>query len=128
VNVAQALETIPGLLNVLDRSPDAPPAGAYAVVSELTEGISRQQFRQQGVSSDLKELTVLVTLYGAEGSEKADLRPLWLAAKKAQDQITRSPGIPYLIGVQLGPALPPTFDADARRPMAGVRFILNYRE
>lgn len=124
----QALETIPGLQNVLDRSPDAPPDGPYAVVSELTEGVSRPLFNQRGVPSDLKELTVLVTLYGAEGSEKPDLRPLWLAAKQLRPLITRSPGIPYLIGVRLGPALPPTFDAGSRRPMAAVRFILNYRE
>ena len=124
----QALETIPGLLNVLDRSPDAPPAGVYAVVSELTEGISRPMFNQGGKPSALKELTVLATLYGAEGSEKADLRPFWLAAKAVQVKITRNPGIPYLIGVRLGPALPPTFDAGSRRPMAAVRFILNYRE
>ncbi|WP_407570730.1 hypothetical protein [Deinococcus altitudinis] len=111
-----------------DSSPNTAPATAYAVISELTEGISRPMFDQGGKPSALKEMTVLVTLYGAEGSVKADLRPVWLAVKRLQGQITSHPGIPHLIGQRLGASLPPSIDPASKRPMAGIQFILNYRE
>lgn len=128
MNLQQALETIPGL-EVFDRSPQGPPAGAYAVVSEITDGTTRQLFKgATGSPHALKELTLLATLYGPEDSEKADLRPLWLAAKAIQGKITAHPGIPRLIGVRPGPSLPPTYDGAEKRPLAAVRFVLNYGE
>jgi len=128
VNFQQALETIPGL-EVFDASPEGPPAGAYAVVSEIIEGTTRQLFRGvNGSPHALKELTLLATLYGPEGTEKADLRPIWQAAKAVQGKITTHPGITRLIGVRPGASLPPTYDRTERRAMAGVRFVLNYGE
>ena len=115
-------------LMAFDSTPNAAPATAYAVISELTEGVSRAQFDQGGKPSNLKELTVLVTLYGAESDVKADLRPIWLAVKRLQGQMTSHPGIPHLIGQRLGAGLPPSINQASKRPMAGIQFILNYRE
>ena len=130
MNVQQALETLPGLAaTVYDHTPDPQPSGLYAVVSELIEGTTRRFFSgPTGAPHSLKEMTVLITVWGAEGGDKADLRPTWLAAKALQGKITEHPGIPRLIGIRPGPAMPPTFDRDEQRVMAGVRFILNYPE
>lgn len=120
------METTVG--TAFDSTPNVAPSPVYAVISELTEGISRPMFNQNSKPSALKELTVLVTLYGAEGSVKADLRPVWLAVKRLQGQFTSHPGIPRLIGQRLGASLPPSIDPASKRPMAGIQFILNYRE
>jgi hypothetical protein len=111
-----------------DSTPNVAPASAYAVISELTEGVKTPMFDQGGVPSDIKALTVLVTLYGAEGSVKADLRPVWLAVKQLQSKVASHPGIPHLYSCRLGAALPPSIDQPSKRPLAGVQFVLTYRE
>lgn len=129
MNVYQAVQSLPALAQTTyDATPAAPPAGPYAVVSLLTEGINRQLFTDGGRPSAIKELTVLVTLWGIEGAALADLMPLWAQVKRLQGQITSHPGLASLHGVLPGPAIPPMLDRPAARPMAAVRFVLTYRE
>ncbi len=129
MNLYQLCQSVPELQHsTFDATPQPAPATAYAVISELTEADQQRLFDQGGVPHAIKEMDVLVSLWGAEGSTKADLRPIWQAVKRLQGLITSHPGIPYIRGTAQPLAIPPTIDRQARRPLAAVTFRLRFAE
>lgn len=130
MNIAQALATLlPGI--PVHESPPAPlPPTAYVVVSELTDSMERQFYgTPTGYRPQERRLTILLTLYGREGWKLADLRPHYHALKRLGDiGITTHPGLPNVLGVTPGAALPPTPDPTSKRPYAGLRLHVTYVE
>lgn len=132
MNALQALPTLLPGVKVFDRTPDSQkpaPAGPYAVISDLPGGPERQLFRQaDGHAPQVRSLPVLVTLYGAQGEELADLRTRLRLARRLPDLVTAHPGLPPLAGCSLGADVPVQWDATRQRPWAGVRLNLTYLE
>ncbi|MCY1703636.1 hypothetical protein [Deinococcus sp. SL84] len=126
MNLLQALSALPELTaplgGVYDSVPLSPPRGPYAVVSDISDVVTRQGFDHQD-----RQSTVLVTIYGAEQGTLGSLRPLWRSVRELGSAITSHPGLPPIGGCLLGPVLPPTFDPVTKRPYAGVRFLITYR-
>lgn len=136
MNVAQAitqlLPTLDPIRDIHEARPTPTPAGPYAVISTLTDGQSGATFYREsasGRSAQVRAVTLLVTLYGAEGWKLADLNDLFTPLRaELADLVTEHPGYPPLRGVTRGPVLPPTPDSDTKRPLAGVRLICTYLE
>jgi hypothetical protein len=135
VNVAQAIQalfpTIDPTRDIHEAQPEALPNGAFIVVSQLTDGATGQSFYREpnGRTGQVRELTLLISLYGAERWTLAQLSALFqpLRAQLA-DLVDEHPGYPPLRGVRRGPVLPPTPDSVTKRPLAGVRLICTYVE
>lgn len=133
MNALRLLNTLPDLrvhLNVnpvYDRPPDSPPRGPYAVVTELSEGVTRDYHAQaDGTAPREQTVTTLITLYGAEQAPLSALRTLY---RQAQDLTpTRLlDGTPVAGLAGRGPHLPVRFDPTTKRPWAAVRVTLKYR-
>ena len=126
MNLLQALSKIPKLTPslgaVYDAPPVAPPKGAYAVVSDISDVAISTALDYQD-----RQVTVLVSIYGAEGGTLGSIRPLVTRVRELYRVITSHPGFPPIAGVLLGPTLPPAFDPQTKRPFAGVRFLISYR-
>lgn len=126
MNLLQALSKLPELTPplgaVYDSPPSAPPRGAYAVVSDISDVAARTALDYQD-----RQVAVLVSLYGAEGGTLGSIRPLVTRMRELYRVITSHPGFPPIAGVTLGPTLPPVIDPVTKRPLAGVRFLISYR-
>ncbi|SMB85784.1 hypothetical protein [Deinococcus hopiensis] len=136
MNTLQALPMLarglspPVTLSVHDATPNPRPAGPYAVVTDGLDGKEFQLHAQEdGHAPQVRRLTVLVTLFAGQDQELADFRPLYHAARKLPDLVTRHPGLPPLGGISLGPcAAPRPGSSQGERPWAAVRLILTYTE
>jgi len=133
VNLLQLLNTLPELqiVNdenpVFDRPPKAPPTGLYAVVSELTEGVTREgHLEADGRQLRDQVVTTLITLYGPEEAPLAALRAL---ARTVQGLTPAHllDGTPIAGVSGRGPHLPPRFDPTTHRPWAAARIALKHR-
>lgn len=132
MNLLQALSALPELTaplgGVYDSVPLSPPRGPYAVVSDISDVVTRQGFDHQD-----RQSTVLVTIYGAapdaagQPQPLGSLRPLWRSVRELGSVITSHPGLPPIAGCTLAATLPPTHDPVTKRPYAGVRFLIPYR-
>lgn len=129
MNLLEAASTLPGLTDatVFDQTPDELPSGAYAVVSELTDGTPRTYLREaDGRVPRVRRTTTLLTLWGVPEADLADLRPTWRAAQDLADRLTRTlDGTPATVAAT-GPDVPARRDPATRRPWAAVRFTLTY--
>ncbi|MFC4428031.1 MULTISPECIES: hypothetical protein [Bacteria] len=135
MNVAQALvslfPTLDAARDIHEQRPSPVPSGAFFVVSELTDGSTGTEFYRQanGRTGQVRELTLLVTLYGQEGWKLSDLSSRFRTMRaQLPDLVDEHPGYPPLRGVRRGPVLPPTPDSLTKRPLAGVRLICTYIE
>lgn len=129
MNVQQALAVrLPGV-PLYESRPAPVPAGAYVIASELADGREQDFFRgEDGFARQERRMTLLLTLYGAQGATPTALRILFRSLKHVHDLITEHPGLPPLARrVELGPVLPPTADPNGRT-FAGVRLIVWYVE
>lgn len=126
MNLLQALSQLnelkPPLGQVLDHVPASAPRGSYAVVSDISDVATDTRMEYQD-----RQTTVLVTIYGPEGGALGNLRPLWRDVRELGSVITSHPGLPAIGSCMLGATLPPTFDPDTKRPLAGVRYLITYR-
>lgn len=136
MNAAQAItQLLPSLdptRDIHEARPTPTPAGPYAVISTLTDGQTGPDLYREsagGRSAQVRAVTLLVTLYGAEGWKLTDLNTLFSPLRASlADLVTEHPGYPPMRGVTRGAVLPPTPDSDTRRPLAAVRLICTYLE
>ncbi|WP_019584677.1 hypothetical protein [Deinococcus apachensis] len=73
-------------------------------------------------------MQVLVTVYGGQGEELADLRERMQKVRRLPDLVTAHPGLPPLAGCELGADVPVQFDPERARPWAAIRLRLTYLE
>lgn len=135
MNTAQALlHLFPGLDPVAyihEARPNPMPDDAFFVVSELTDGRAGKPLYRQpnGHKPEVRELTLLVSVYGKEGWKLENLRPLLRPVRTfLPDLVTEHPGYPPFLSVTRGLVIPPTPDSVTRRPLASVRLICRYAE
>lgn len=127
LNALPALQVVNGVNPVFDAPPKAPPLGTYAVVSELTEGVTREgHFEADGAQLRDQVVTTLINLYGPQEAPLAALRPL---ARTVQGLTPGHllDGTPVAGVAGRGPHLPVRLDPTTRRPWAAVRIALKHR-
>lgn len=129
MNIRDAILSVQPDLRVFERPPAPIPAGPYVIVSELTDGLQKEYFRQEnGYTPQERTLTLLLTLYGVEGGKQDALRDTLTDLKRLSRLVTEHAGLPTLRGVRLGLVLPVTHDAASKRAWAGLRYHLTYLE
>ena len=135
MNVTQALQQLfPNLDPVKyihESSPDPMPTDAFFVISELADGRAGKPLYRQpdGHKPEVRELTLLVSVYGKEGWKLENLRPLLRPVRVfLPDLVTEHPGYPSFLSVTRGLVIPPTPDSVTKRPLASVRLLCRYAE
>ncbi len=128
--IHEALRALPALGNrVYTREPDAAPLEPYAVVEAVSAGVVLPLHEDaHGRARDLTSTTVRVALYGPAQGEPGSLQDLFRAAKDARWSVDAHPGLRGCGRATLGPALPPVYDRDAKRPFASLQFSLTSQE
>ncbi|WP_339098306.1 hypothetical protein WDJ50_18665 (plasmid) [Deinococcus sp. VB142] len=132
MNILQLLNTLPALQvtngrnPVFDGVPASPPLGYYAVVSTPSDAVVRESFTDVNgkVAQDRLD-TTLITLYGPERGELADLRAVWRQVQGLRPTLTLD-GLP-VAGVSGGGNDLPVRRGPDGRPWGAVRLSLKYR-
>lgn len=132
MNILQLLNALPALgvdagrNPVFDGAPASPPTGYYAVVSTPSDAVTREYFAdERGAVGQERLDTTLITLYGPERGELADLRVLWRQVQQLRPTLTLD-GLP-VAGVSGGGNDLPVRRGPDGRPWGAVRLSLKYR-
>lgn len=126
LNTLPALQIVAGRNPVFDGAPASPPAGYYAVVSTPSDAATREYFADGNGTVVRERLdTTMVTLYGPERGQLADLRKVWRQAQALRPTLTLD-GLP-VAGLSGGGNDLPVRRGPDGRPWGAVRLSLKYR-